>query len=125
MALGPVSVLLPRKYLRTNLASRSNLWEGTQRDILGRFERSPKAHKRDDHGATCARDVSEEFTHRPWHENVTCAWDRTQLILQAENDYGANGLALVDELSDAISACIEDGFDRDIEVLSIRDSETG
>jgi len=45
MALGPVSVLLPRKYLRTNLASRSNLWEGTQRDILGRFEPSPKAHK--------------------------------------------------------------------------------
>ncbi len=28
--IGPVSVLLPRKHLRTKLASRSNLWEGTQ-----------------------------------------------------------------------------------------------
>ncbi len=33
--IGP-RVLLPRKHLRTKLASRANLWEGTKRDILGK-----------------------------------------------------------------------------------------
>ena len=75
-------------------------------------------------GAACARDISEEFTHRPWHENVTCVWDGAQLILQAENDFDANGLALLDEFSDAISACIKGGFDGDIEILSIHDSKS-
>lgn len=75
-------------------------------------------------GATCARDISEEFTHRPWHENVTCLWDGAQLILQAENDFDAKGLALLDEFSDAISACIKGGFDGDIEILSIHDSKS-
>ena len=62
-------------------------------------------------GAACADDISTEFKHRPWHENVTCVWDGSQLTLQAENDFDSNGLALVDEFSDAISACIEGGFD--------------
>jgi hypothetical protein len=55
----------------------------------------------------CARDIVEEFTHRPWHENVTCSWDGGTLILQAENDYDEKGLALLDEFSDAIAACIK------------------
>ena len=54
-----------------------------------------------------------------WHENVTCVWNGSQLILQADKDFDSNGLALVDEFSDAISACIKDGFDGDIEVLSV------
>jgi hypothetical protein len=62
-------------------------------------------------GAAAARDSSEEFTHRPGHENVTYAWDGSQLILQADNEFDSNGLKLVDELSDAISACIKDEFD--------------
>jgi hypothetical protein len=70
-------------------------------------------------GAVAARDVSEEFKHRPWHENVTCVWDGSQLILQANNDFDSDGLALVDEFSDAISACIKDAFDGDIEIFSI------
>ena len=70
-------------------------------------------------GANGARDVAEEFTHRPWHRNVTCEWDGSQLILQADNDFDANGLALRDEFSDAISACIHDAFDGDIDVLSV------
>ena len=74
-------------------------------------------------GATCARDISEEFTHRPWHENVTCVWDGAQLILQAENDFDAKGLALLDEFSDAIAACIKGGFDGEIEILSILSSD--
>jgi hypothetical protein len=57
-------------------------------------------------GPKGARDIAEEFTHRPWHENVTCSWDGDTLILQAENDYDKEGLALLDEFSDAIAACI-------------------
>jgi hypothetical protein len=52
--------------------------------------------------------------------DVTCVWDGSQLILQAEKDFDSNGLALVDEFSDAISACIEGGFDGNIEILSIQ-----
>ena len=70
-------------------------------------------------GTAGARDIAEEFTHRPRHENVSCVWDGRQLILQADNDFDSNGLALLDEFSDAISACIKEGFDRDIEVLSV------
>jgi hypothetical protein len=55
---------------------------------------------------------------------VTCVWDGSQLILQAENDFDSNGLALVDEFSDAISACIEGGFDGNIEILSILESKS-
>jgi len=50
---------------------------------------------------------------------VICKWDGSQLILQADNDFDASGLALRDEFSDAISACIRDAFDGDIEVLSV------
>jgi hypothetical protein len=70
-------------------------------------------------GAEAARDITEEFTHRPWHQNVRCEWDGSRLILQAENDFDSNGLALRDEFSDAISASIEDGFDGGIDVVSI------
>jgi hypothetical protein len=70
-------------------------------------------------GTAGAHDITEEFTHRPWHENVSCVWDGSQLILQADNDFDSNRLALLDEFSDAISACIKDGFDGDIEVLSV------
>jgi hypothetical protein len=70
-------------------------------------------------GTVAARDITEEFTHRPWHQNVSCEWDGSQLILQADNDFDSEGLALLDEFSDAISACIEDGFDGDIDILSV------
>jgi hypothetical protein len=70
-------------------------------------------------GAVGARDIAEEFTHRPWHQNVSCVWDRSQLILQADNDFDSNGLGLLDEFSDAISACIEDGVRGGIEIVSV------
>lgn len=38
-------------------------------------------------GPTAAIDVSEEFSHRQWHQNVRCEWDRTRLLLYAENDW--------------------------------------
>ena len=69
-------------------------------------------------GANLAIDVVEEFTHRPWHQNVTCQWDGVNLILCAENDWDDNGKALLDEFSDAICANV-DGFDGDISIRSI------
>jgi hypothetical protein len=70
-------------------------------------------------GETGARDIAQEFKNRPWHENVTCSWDGSRLILQADNDFDSNGSALTDEFSDLITACIADGFDGNIKVLSI------
>ena len=62
-------------------------------------------------------DIIEEFTHRPWHENAECRWNGAFLLLTAENDFDAEGLALMDEFSDAIAACIADGFNWSIRVL--------
>jgi hypothetical protein len=70
-------------------------------------------------GAAGARDIAEEFTHRTWHQHVTCEWDGSRLILQADSDFDSSGLALVNEFSDAISACISGGFDGDIQIVSI------
>ena len=67
-------------------------------------------------GAQAAIDITEEFKRRPWHHNVVCRWDGHVLILQAENDFDREGLALIDESSDAISACIANGFDGNISV---------
>jgi hypothetical protein len=73
-----------------------------------------------DAGPPGAESILEEFTHRPWHTNVKCEWDGSDLILQADNDYDSNGAALVDEFSDAISACISDAGDGDIQVVSVQ-----
>ena len=70
-------------------------------------------------GPAGARDISEEFTHRPWHKNLSCKWDGSLLILQADNDFDSNGLALMDEFSEAISACIKDSGDGSIDVVSV------
>jgi hypothetical protein len=69
-------------------------------------------------GPQAAIDITQEFAHRPGHENVVCTWNGLALILQAENDFDPEGLALIDEFSDAISAYIADGFDGNIRVLS-------
>ena len=69
-------------------------------------------------GAQAALDITEEFTHRPWHHNAVCHWDGHVLILQAENDFDPNGITLTDEFSDAIPANIAGGFDGDIQVQS-------
>ncbi len=67
-----------------------------------------------------AIDIAEQFKQRPWHQNVTCKWDGHSLILQAENDYDDQGLALRDEFSDLISACVRTPFDGDIRILSVK-----
>jgi hypothetical protein len=38
-------------------------------------------------GSAAAIEISAEFTHRQWHQNVRCEWDRTRLLLYAENDW--------------------------------------
>jgi hypothetical protein len=53
-------------------------------------------------GLSGAREISEEFSHRPLYKNVKCEWDGSRLILQADNDFDSSGLALMDEFSDAI-----------------------
>lgn len=72
-----------------------------------------------DDGEDGARAITEEFTHRPWQQNVSCEWDGSRLILKADNDFDVNGLALLDEFSDAISACIGGGFDSRIDIVSV------
>ena len=50
---------------------------------------------------------------------MSCEWDGFRLILQADNDFDSTGLALVDEFSDTISACIKDAGDGGIDVQSV------
>jgi hypothetical protein len=50
---------------------------------------------------------------------MSCEWDGFRLILQADNDFDSTGLALVDEFSDTISACIKDAGDAGIDVQSV------
>lgn len=59
-----------------------------------------------DEGASAPADILEEFTHRHWHTNVQVEWDGKVLWLEADNDYDADGMALLDEFSDAAVACI-------------------
>ncbi len=70
-------------------------------------------------GPTGATDIAEEFTHRPWHKNVTCVWDAGRVVLCAENDFDSDGRAMMDEFSDAIAACIKDGFNGQIKIESV------
>lgn len=70
-------------------------------------------------GPQAAADIAEEFTHRPWHENVQCTYEDSCLLLTAENDYDAQGLALMDEFSDAISACTTADFGYGLRLVSI------
>jgi len=66
-----------------------------------------------------ALDITEEFLHRPWHQNVRCTWNGRALRLEADNDYHDKGLALLDEFSDAIVACVKDAEYSDMRVISV------
>jgi len=69
-------------------------------------------------GAQGADDITRRFAMRPWHANALCNWDGARLILTAENDFDPQGLALMDEFSDEISACISEAFDGDLRLVS-------
>ena len=69
---------------------------------------------------SAAADITNEFAeHRQWHKNATCAWDGKTLVLEAENDFDEEGLALQDEFSDCISAYITTPFDGQLRVVSV------
>jgi hypothetical protein len=73
-------------------------------------------------GHQAAVDITEEFAQRPWHQNVRCTWDGLILRLEADNDYDETGLALTDEFSDAIAACIRDAGCGDLRVVSVTEA---
>jgi hypothetical protein len=64
-------------------------------------------------------DITDEFQQRPWHQNVRCSWDGRTLRLEADNDYDERGLALLDEFSDAVVACVKDAEYSDMRVVSV------
>ena len=71
-------------------------------------------------GAEAAADITAEFAeHRQWHKKVSCTWDGTRLLLQADNDFDPEGLALMDEFSDCTAAYVKELFDGEIKVESI------
>jgi hypothetical protein len=74
-------------------------------------------------GPQAAADITGEFVQRPWHQNVRCTWDGLVLRLEADNDYDERGLALSDEFSDAIAACIAGAEYGDLRVVSITESD--
>jgi hypothetical protein len=73
-------------------------------------------------GPQAAIDITEEFTQRPWHQNVICSWDGRILRLEAKNDHDDFGLALLDEFSDAVSACIKDPGEGEMRVVKVSPS---
>ena len=69
-------------------------------------------------GAAAATDIQREFAeHRTHHHNVVCTYTNGELTLTAEHDCDPNGLALMDEFSDCISAYIAEPFDGRIRVV--------
>ena len=70
-------------------------------------------------GEEAASDIEREFREqRPHHRNVRCSFEDGKLVLQAENDWDVDGLALMDEFSDCISAYIATPFDGDLRLVS-------
>jgi hypothetical protein len=71
-------------------------------------------------GPEAAQAITAEFAdHRTHHQNVICSYSDGKLTLVAENDFDPNGLALMDEFSDCLSAFISTPFDGDLRVQSI------
>jgi hypothetical protein len=75
-------------------------------------------------GDETARDITEAFRcHYPHEHNVLCTFDNGKLKLVAENDYDAQGLSLMDEFSDNISAYIAELFDGEIKLVSVESTK--
>jgi hypothetical protein len=71
-------------------------------------------------GEDAARDITEEFRqHYPHEHNVVCSFSGQTLTLVAENDYDPEGLNLMDEFSDNISACVAQLFDGEIRLVRV------
>ncbi len=60
-------------------------------------------------GDSAAKDIEGEFhDHRRWHQNVTCRSNDGELVLVGTNDVDKNGLALLDEFGDCLSAYLKE-----------------
>jgi len=70
-------------------------------------------------------DIVEEFGHRPWHQNVKCRWDGRLLWLEADNDYDADGKALLDEFGDAVVACVNTSGTIRFAIVSVESRPVG
>ena len=69
-------------------------------------------------GALGAAEITADFSKRHWHRDGECRWDGKRLTLSVEDDFDPIGLALMDEFSDEISACIKERFDGDLRLVS-------
>ena len=59
-------------------------------------------------GATAAQDIQAEFReHRRWHRDADCRFENGTLILYVTNDFDRNGLAVLDEFGDCLSAYLQ------------------
>lgn len=70
-------------------------------------------------GDQAATDITEEFSKSPWHHNPKCTWDGTTLRLEVDTDFDSQGLALRDEFSDAIVACVVNAEYTNMRVVSV------
>jgi hypothetical protein len=71
-------------------------------------------------GDEAAHDITEEFRlHYPHEHRVACSFEGGKLRLIAENDYDPEGLNLMDEFSDTISAYVAELFDGTIRLVSV------
>jgi len=69
-------------------------------------------------GDQAATNITEEFSKNPWHHNPKCTWDGTTLRLEVDTDFDSQGLALRDEFSDAIVACVVNAEYTNMRVVS-------
>lgn len=73
----------------------------------------------DEEAKQAVADMLSEFAQRPWQEAVACEWRDGVLRLSAQNDADANGIALLDEFGDAVTAYINYAGPIRIELESI------
>src|SRR5271166_3632770 len=69
-------------------------------------------------GVEGAKLITANFAKRTWYKNAICSWDGDRLTLSVEN-FDRDGRAVMDEFSDEISACIREGFNGDLRVVSV------
>ncbi|NLR41534.1 hypothetical protein [Novosphingobium sp. ERW19] len=70
-------------------------------------------------GEEAARDITEAFRlHYPHENNAICTFVDGKLRLVAENDHDPDGLNLMDEFSDNITAYVG-AFDGDLKLVSV------
>ena len=73
----------------------------------------------DDEGETAAQDIATHFAEfRRHHQNVSCVYKDRTLTLTADNDFDPEGLALLDEFPDCISAFTSNTVDGTLVVKS-------